>query len=73
MSANIASFLYLVSGVLFITTSTFHLRRAALRWWRRRKAAAAGPLAAPEPRLYRGPRRIASSAGRERSVGPRRG
>ncbi|WP_165243733.1 hypothetical protein [Paludisphaera soli] len=60
-------------SVLFITTSTFHLRRAALRWWRRRKAATAGPLAVPEPRLYRGPRRMVPSAGRERSAEPRRG
>ncbi|MDG3005623.1 hypothetical protein [Paludisphaera mucosa] len=45
-------------GVLFVTASVVHLRRALPRWWRKRRAVAA-PASAPAKSIYHGPRRMA--------------
>ncbi|WP_337174691.1 hypothetical protein [Paludisphaera sp.] len=64
--------------VLFITASTFHLRRASRRWWSKRKiareaAAAAAAVSAPFKPLLRGPRFMSRAASRPRAAGPRHG
>lgn len=67
-------------GVLFVTASTVHLRRAALRWWRKHKAivATSSTTAADKPALkplFRGPRRMTPVPSREsgRVYGPKHG
>ncbi len=67
-------------GVLFVTASTVHLRRAALRWWRRHKAAVAttsttATASTSSKPLFRGPRRMTPLKTREsdRIYGPRHG
>lgn len=63
-------------AVLFVTASTFHLRRATRRWWKKRKlAAGAAPQAlptAPRP-LFRGPRLMTGVRADGRPSLPRRG
>jgi len=49
-------------GLLLVTTSTYHLRRAILRWWRRRHGVAPPPRVARP--LFRGPRRMTPSVRR---------
>lgn len=62
--------------VLFVTASTFHLRRATRRWWNGRKLAADAASQArsigPKP-LFRGPRLMTSGRAASRPSAPRRG